>query len=540
MSDQIQDDVELKFDVNEGDGVRKINSLAHATDRLGSLFDRVTGAMTLAGGIGGVMAIGETIGAINETYRAVGRLKAMTGMAAGQAHAMLDAFELSGVEATTSERMIMMMARHTREMEDGAGQHAESMAAQFKRMGIDLKKGPVESLLQMSKAAESGKVTIDQIVKLFGIPKSHAADMMKMLQKGPAAIKGIMDDTLHSGDLINESALASFERMQQAKREMKDSWEGVVGIIYKQLLPVVARFMSTMKEGFDKMMPVVERVGEFLVAHMETAVALAKTFGKLMIANKLLGMTTGQGLAGNAKRLAGWAFPKAIGGAGKAIGVGALEGGQALSFLGMGLARLAGIGAVIMLIVAAFKLLAGNVNGIRDRLVNLFNEIMRKFEGVGTALKPILDVLGEFVMSTAMFALDIFEGVLFVVNKILVLVQALGIMVAKIVEHPLDSVTSPLETLYDSMNEAEQQNRESAISDQIKKAREARAAAMSTPDGRGGTVINQDFSGSHFDIKQQFAEGFDPDRIAVTIGDDLMRLGERGQQSNLAPVFAVR
>jgi hypothetical protein len=44
-----------------------------------------------------------------------------------------------------------------------------------------------------------------------------------------------------------------------------------------------------------------------------------------------------------------------------------------------------------------------------------------------------------------------------------------------------------------------------------------------------------DFRYSRFDIKQQFAEGFDPDRIAATLADDLATLGEMKVQSNLHP-----
>lgn len=49
-----------------------------------------------------------------------------------------------------------------------------------------------------------------------------------------------------------------------------------------------------------------------------------------------------------------------------------------------------------------------------------------------------------------------------------------------------------------------------------------------------------DFRGSRFDIKQEFAEGFDPDRIAVAFANDLATLGERQAQSGYSPLFGVR
>lgn len=48
-----------------------------------------------------------------------------------------------------------------------------------------------------------------------------------------------------------------------------------------------------------------------------------------------------------------------------------------------------------------------------------------------------------------------------------------------------------------------------------------------------------DFRGSRFDITQNFAEGFDADRIAVTFGNDLARLGEIKSQSGFAPLFGA-
>lgn len=49
---------------------------------------------------------------------------------------------------------------------------------------------------------------------------------------------------------------------------------------------------------------------------------------------------------------------------------------------------------------------------------------------------------------------------------------------------------------------------------------------------------NFDFRNSRFDIRQQFAEGFDPDRIAVAFSQDLGRLGEMKVQSGLQPTLA--
>lgn len=49
----------------------------------------------------------------------------------------------------------------------------------------------------------------------------------------------------------------------------------------------------------------------------------------------------------------------------------------------------------------------------------------------------------------------------------------------------------------------------------------------------------QDFRYSRFEISQKFAEGFDPDRIAVAFAKDVGKIGEQRLQSGFAPLFSV-
>jgi hypothetical protein len=68
----------------------------------------------------------------------------------------------------------------------------------------------------------------------------------------------------------------------------------------------------------------------------------------------------------------------------------------------------------------------------------------------------------------------------------------------------------------------------------------ARAASPAAPAARSRAGNYYDFRGSRFDITQEFAQGFDPDRIAVGFADDISQLGERRTQSAFSPLFAVR
>jgi hypothetical protein len=60
------------------------------------------------------------------------------------------------------------------------------------------------------------------------------------------------------------------------------------------------------------------------------------------------------------------------------------------------------------------------------------------------------------------------------------------------------------------------------------------------PNQRGGAHTTNDFRHSRFEIMQKFAEGFDPDRIAVAFSHDLERTAERRLSGQLEPQFTTR
>ena len=68
------------------------------------------------------------------------------------------------------------------------------------------------------------------------------------------------------------------------------------------------------------------------------------------------------------------------------------------------------------------------------------------------------------------------------------------------------------------------------------------SAAPKAPSGArggGGRAVN-DFKFSRFEITQKFAEGFDPDRIAIAFSRDVGRLGEQRLQSGFEPLFSIK
>ena len=67
----------------------------------------------------------------------------------------------------------------------------------------------------------------------------------------------------------------------------------------------------------------------------------------------------------------------------------------------------------------------------------------------------------------------------------------------------------------------------------------AKGGAGGGARGGGGRAKN-DFRFSRFEITQKFAEGFDPDRIAVAFSKDVGRIGETRYQSGFEPLFSIK
>jgi hypothetical protein len=84
-----------------------------------------------------------------------------------------------------------------------------------------------------------------------------------------------------------------------------------------------------------------------------------------------------------------------------------------------------------------------------------------------------------------------------------------------------------------TQRETERQMRWDAMEEGKKNKK--RAGEDAKPPGN-----QMNFPGARFDITQNFAEGFDPDRIAVAFGNDLASLGEMKSQSGFANVYAAR
>lgn len=567
-ADQVQDNVDLQFNVNDAEAARRIGVIAGASTRLGESLKSTFGILTAAGGIAGVFAIGSTVQGINQTYQAVARVRAVTGMTADNAHAMLDAFELSGVEAQIGERLITQMSRKSQQLEQGiagANEQSKKLNDYYKKLGVNMKSGPMTVLQQMAGAAEKGKLSVSDLISKFGVPIRQSAQVMRMLQKGPEGIKKIIDDTKGGADIIDEQALANFEEMQQTSRNLKDSWEGLIGSVYKNLIPGITRVMNMVADGLNSWTPLVARFAGFLEAHMTKIVAMAKMYAIYMTANKVLGavgVSGGvKGVVGGINKYVGGAGEKIVGGLGGGLIKGVLGGqggpfGAIINFLAKmtgGVGRLAAVGGALFAVIGLIYVILKNTSGATDRLKAGFGKVWEAIQRVRASLEIIFSPtapLGKFLQVVGNSLVWVFERVLQIIELITDGIATIMLMLANVFgKHGMVGGFKYLaqhgvgESLMDA-------DREITAKRQRERAMEASEGALKVHGNLNKTIaqiiagskaqVIQDFRGSRFDIKQQFAEGFDQDRIAAVFGNDLVKASERRLQSGFSPIFGVR
>lgn len=517
--------------------------VATGVGRVMGSFGKLGGYLRAGAGMVGLFKMGESVRDANQLYAAVNRVNAVTGYSAAKAHALFDAFELTGVSADKAERFMTRLAQKG--------------------------KDPAKELMKMAKAAEHGQLAVGKLMKTARMSPADAGQMMQALKQGPDALRRIMQGTLKSGDLVDAQALNTWREMQQARREMKDAWDEVVGTLYKRLMPAATKFFR------------------FVTEHMHQIVALAKVYAATMIASQISQRATGKGILGNvggflsnrflgSQRLAGAvettgkALHFGVGGAnfGRAIADAAkiqqaqsamggfartlstlvgkispaagkfLTAGNGMSMLAQGAARFGPWGIVVavalLVLYRAFKKVMDGSSELGRHIRKTLGEIWAKLTalfqrivGIFQKLEPVFTILWDGIGKIADILLWIFDKWLEGLNLILRLVFTIAGVIKDVFTSPVWAA-SHLQRLWASNWE------NSDITTSLLPDKRSRQT------DKGKNTNYNDFRGSTFNVTQQFAEGFDPGRVAVAFTERIAEMGERRLQSGFAPLYSVR
>jgi hypothetical protein len=520
---------------------------------------------SVLGGLAGAFAIGETVREVGQLYDAVGRVKSVTGESAENSYAMLQTFEKFGVSVEDGERALTRMTIRGQRLETqmmGALGHANELSSTFQRLGINLKRGPIDAVEKLAAAAQKGKLSSEDIIQTFHVMPQQAGAMMSMLKEGPEAIKKSIEEAAKSAAVIDNAALQSWQKMKRARTEFSSAWQDLVGIFVKRIIPTITPVLQAFTHNIEAWAPAAEKFSEILGTGLEFGANHAKMILYYMTATKAVAMATGQSIGGWAKQSGGAFLERlltrkgapGIGGSAYSLGAAGLKAGfnyYGAGGLGIGGASAfggagAGAGAAAPLAVAGLALAAvvtdvllpafvawkANVDDIKNRLGAVFTDFKVHLavlqRGVGSFMiswGPIAWV----VKKVGSYFLEMLYDALGAMSAILEFVMHIGAYVKRIVDNPKMFFAA---STWDAAG---------ADVDRALLAEWSRRAVDPTSNkdglpGKGDMIFNN----PTFNIEQKFAEGYDPDRIALAFTNEIAELGERARQSGLAPLYTPR
>ena len=185
---------------------------------------------------------------------------------------------------------------------------------------------------------------------------------------------------------------------------------------------------------------------------------------------------------------------------------------------------------------------------LRPFLMRLGSAVGNLAEGIGTVLGPVIRILtltlGYLVTKFREYLMPVIDVFIVAISMVIHglgdLLKWIGNLLGEVVRDAELNSQAPARGLV--MNrELDDAMRESAEATTAAAAAQRRHnnAAAHTPAHRGGNNTHNDFRNSRFDINQRFAEGFEPDRMALAFSHDLERLANQRLQSGLEPVFGI-
>lgn len=537
--------VGLEFTVEDhaSDPLEKLaagaESLAEHVNHIGEALTDVIG---LAGVLGGAFSFAKLVEGTIEHVGAVGRLATQTGIASEEADGLLESFNKFGISADGATNIVGRMSRQMLQLNKastGVSGTAGIIYQEFHRLGVDLRQGIVPSILHLSERVKEGKIHAQDLARGMHLSTDSALQFAKFLKQGPESIRETIEELRKSGSAVTAEDLARVGAFKAAKADLSSAFERVTFVVGRELMPVVTELMRSVADNAKEWVESAKEFGHWLNDNLRTAVSVATTLGKILLANAILQRVGAGGIAGIVKPIAKNINDIASGYQVGASLMGAGELASAAAGIAAGAVALTGVAAAIALVVEGAQSLATNYKGVADRQSEASSYLSAAWESLTSNLAASWDNLFGHGSATGFLDFfrtllpDILTGLTTLATGLLATIEAIGLYLhGALGTGKYRSFADVNAQVYADMEKRKQQTDWDAESHRL-----ARVNAENRAAGKADT--NMDFRGSHFTIDQQFAEGYEPDRILTAFTHDLAGLGERGGQSPFAPNAAV-
>lgn len=561
--------VEFELDVNDN-ASPKLSRLEKNIGKVGGAVDRAssnfTGMIKQSAMFAGFFALGPAIAGAQHYIDHLDRISDLTGIAADRVGGISNALQGAGVSAEGVDSVFNRLVKKGAQVAEGN----KMLIKLGHKYGVTIKEGPEEALLGVSKLLEKGKINAGGLQRILGVSSDDAADLVDALKQGPDALKDKFEELTKQNSAFNEEAMKGMQEYKNASSRIGEAWHRMTAGILIKLAPALTKMADRFEHSIDGWADGAQKFGDYLVKHMDQLIAGAKIYAKIMFANAVSQKLTGVGALGNAQKIwkvggggagvLGKLLPGLAGSLSRVKGksYGPLSGGESkvagmfssisaatgpLGKIFSGILGIAGKASLFAIIVGAIIAIGKNLDGVRTRFQAIFTRMGETIGKIGAEFAKIFD---SGTMQSVISVL------LTVVEKFLEAVETLLRGIKEILEAP-GRITEGLDFgIGERMLRAQQVARGGVTRDLIEgyggMIKNRLTGALSGIAGlrpktdyteKKDKEVNMNFPNARFDIKQSFAEGYDPDRIAVAFQNELGSLGERRLQSGLSPLFTA-
>lgn len=243
---------------------------------MGASFKSIIGGVgKAAAAVGaGAVAIGASIyGLAAKTADTAGEISDASkraGMSAEEYQKWAYAANLSGVEASKLESLMVKQQKSFADAKDGS----EAMAEAYQRLGIDIASiGSSEEAFNqvMAALAEMEDETTRNAIAndIFG--KSYA-DLSPLLAEGAAGIEAIKQEAVDLGSVMSNEAVDAGDTLGDTIDKIKAAGSGIFNQLGGAVLPLVQKVLDTVLDKmpsitsiFDRLIPVVVSLADKLL-----------------------------------------------------------------------------------------------------------------------------------------------------------------------------------------------------------------------------------------------------------------------------------
>ena len=578
----VEKEVGVDFEL-EDHASPKLKAMHAAAEKAASLFEKASHVVgmfgSIAGAAAGAFSAHEVITGTLNYLGNIKRVVDITGLAAEKADGIVEAFSKAGLTSEQTINAMQMMSKAGAAMEnqmENVGDKMVKTQSIAQRLGVDINKGPEQAFLQLAKNAERGTLSTAKLARGMRIPFDDARKMMLVLSKGPKAFEEAINELKAKGLAVTGDSLRLYAQIEARQNSIKTTWARITTVVGTTFLPLIDDMLKGVEGQLGKWLEHAKTFGETMSKFLREHYDMVKSISKVLLFNFALQKATGTGLTGGEGGQKGW-VSKGLGAAGNVLGLSKFRGAGAAGtaagmafkekremqdviglFGGKGVTNMrnlmtsmgatfvrvrpvlmqfgrmtligAAIAAAVGLAVKGFEAIRDNVMGVRDYLSNTWSTMMARFAVIGDLLRPVTSifsgdgVVGKFFTETVVWAIkraaDAADLWLHSVEAIIVVFQQWK-------NNMFSTSLSDLPKMFADAWETTQMMTQKKLGENNQWSKTVLTPKV--PDGRGGTNFN--FPNARFEIKQDFAEGFDPDRIAVAFTNDLAMLGERQLQS---------